>query len=246
MCEDWFNTFQAFYSYVKKTHFTLIRKSKRSIRIILNNESSEFTRTGLRELASSGQWWTCSSRSVPSTSSWLDSRRDSELENLKVMAGIGFLWSLSSMGRPMCVVRARSCLPERVEPQLLWCRKLPFAFSQHWSFHNFVWILHWRVVVVLPRLLHRNRQGIVRFGGLLPSQYLSVPRLLSLAHCCLSSTVIRELFVTFSVKASTRHSCFHHVANSVYARWLSFEPDVVIQSSVCFDTEVKRTRPSHV
>ena len=34
------------------------------------------------------------------------------------------------------------------------------------GFHNFVWILHWRVVVVLPRRRHRNRQGIVRFGGL--------------------------------------------------------------------------------
>ena len=198
MCEDWFNTFQAFYIYVKKTRFTIIRKSKRSIRIILNNERSAFYKNWAvvlksQELASSGQWWktldscwTCSSWSVPGTSSWLDSRRNSELENLKVMEGIGFLSSLSSMGRPMCVVRALSCLPERVEPQLLWCRKLPFAFSQHWGFHNFVWILHWRVVVVLPRRLHRNRQGIVRFGGLWPSQYLSVQRLLSLACWLLS------------------------------------------------------------
>ena len=142
-------------------------------------------RSSLRA-ANDDSCWTCSSWSVPGTSSWLDSRRNSELENLKVMEGIGFLSSLSSMGRPMCVVRARSCLPERVEPQLLWCRKLPFAFSQHWGFHNFVWILHWRVVVVLPRRLHRNRQGIVRFGGLWPSQYLSVQRLLSLACWLLS------------------------------------------------------------
>ena len=51
--------------------------------------------------------------------------------------------------------------------------------------------------------------------------------------------LIRKLFVTF-FKASTRHSCFH-VANSVYAHWLSFEPDIVIQSSVSFDTEVEST-----
>ena len=42
--------------------------------------------------------WTCSSWSVPGTSSWLDSRRNSELENLKVMVRICFLSSLSSMG----------------------------------------------------------------------------------------------------------------------------------------------------
>ena len=33
----------------------------------------------------------------------------------------------------------------------------------------------------------------------------------------------------------------NHVANSVYAHWLSFEPDVFSQSSVSFDTEVERT-----
>ena len=196
MSEGWFNTFQAFYIYVKKTRFTIIRKSKSSIRIILKKlgvYKNWAVVLKSPKLASSGQWWktldscwTCSSWSVPGTSSWLDSRRNSELENLKVMAGIGFLSSLSSMGRPMCVVWARSCLLERVEPQLLWCRKLPFAFSQHWVFHKFVWILHWRVVVVLPRRFHRNRQGIVRFGGLWSSQYLSVQRLLSLACLLLS------------------------------------------------------------
>ena len=47
MCKDLFNTFQRLYIYVKKTRFTIIRRSKRSIRIILNNERSAFTRTGL-------------------------------------------------------------------------------------------------------------------------------------------------------------------------------------------------------
>ena len=60
-------------------------------------------------------------------------------------------------------------------------RKLPFAFSQHWGFLNFVWLLHWRVFAALPRRLHRNCQEIVRFGGLWPSQYLSVQHLPSLA-----------------------------------------------------------------
>ena len=150
MCEDWFNTFQALYIYVKKTCFTIIRKSKRSIRIILNNESSAFPRTGL-------PFWNLKSSLRAAKDerhltvvecvhhglflrrhrSWLDSRRNSELKNLKMMAGIGFLSTLSSMGCPMSVVRARSCLPERVEPQLLWCRKLPLDFSHRWGFHNF-------------------------------------------------------------------------------------------------------------
>ena len=59
-------------------------------------------------------------------------------------------------------------------------RKLPFAFSQHWGFLNFVWLLHWRVFAALPRRLHRNCQEIVRFSGLRPSQYLSVQHLPSL------------------------------------------------------------------
>ena len=193
MSEGWFNTFQAFYIYVKKTRFTIIRKSKSSIRIILNNESSAFTRTWAvvlksPKLASSGQWWqllnvfimVCSWDliMVGFTEKFWAWKPESDGENL-----FSFVTVIDGLAN---VVRARSCLLERVEPQLLWCRKLPFAFSQHWGFHNFVWILHWRVVVVLPRRLHRNRQGIVRFGGLWPSQYLSVQRLLSLACWLLS------------------------------------------------------------
>ena len=69
---------------------------------------------------------------------------------------------------------------------------------------------------------------------------------LQLADCCLSFTVIRKLFVPF-FKTNTRHNRFYHVTNStVFAHWLSFEPEVAIQSSVSFDTEVERTRPSHV
>ena len=143
---DWFNTFQPFYIYVKKTRFTIIRKSKRSIRIILNNESSAFTRTGLPfwnlrislRAANDERYLTIVERFhhglfLGPYHGWIHGWNP-ELENVKTMAGIGFLSTLSSMGRPMCVVRARSGLPERVEPQLLWCRKLPFAFSQHWSF----------------------------------------------------------------------------------------------------------------
>ena len=134
-----------------------------------------------QDLTSSGRrWktldscWTCSSWSVPGTSSWLDSRRSSELEKKPESDGENLFSFVTVIDGLANVVRARSCLLERVEPQLLWCRKLPFVFSQHWGFHNFVWILHWRVVIVLPCWLDRNRQGIVRFGGLWPSQYLSV------------------------------------------------------------------------
>ena len=135
------------------------------------------------------------------------------------------------MGRPMCVVRAHSCLPARVEPQLLMPQTaLRFFFS-----------------VALPDRLHRNRQGIVRFCGLWLWQYLSVQRLLSWT-CWLLSFLHCDswIFVTF-FKTSTRHYRFHHVGNStVFAHRLSFEPKVVIQSLVSFDTEVERTRPSHV
>ena len=65
MCEDWFNTFQAFYVYVKKTHFTIIRKSKRSIRIILNNERLAFTRTGL-------SFWNLRSSLRAANDGWMD------------------------------------------------------------------------------------------------------------------------------------------------------------------------------
>ena len=63
------------------------------------------------------------------------------------------------------------------------------------------------------------------------------------AGCCvlIAGADACASFCCVLFKASTRHSCFHHVANSVYAYWLSFEPEVVIQSSVSFDTEVERT-----
>ena len=176
MCKDWFNTFQRFYIYVKKTRFTIIRRSKRSIRIILNNERSAFTRTGL-------SFWNLRS----SLRAANDERHLTVVERVHHGLFLGphhgwihgeilslKTWKWTVIDGLANVVRARSCLLERVEPQLLWCRKLPFAFSQHWGFHNFVWILHWRVVVVLPCWLDRNRQGIARFGGLWPSQYLSV------------------------------------------------------------------------
>ena len=141
MGEDWFNTFQAFYIYVKKTPFKIISKSKRSV--MKDNESWAFTRTRLPF------WNLRSSLRVTNDKetsqllnvfimvcSWdlitVGFTEKSELENLEMMAEIGLLWTLSSMGRPMCVVRAHSCLQERLEPQLSWCRKLLFAFSQRW------------------------------------------------------------------------------------------------------------------
>ena len=185
--------------------------------------------------------------SIPEASSWLDSWRNSELENLEMMAeNFFFFWTLSSMGWPMCVVRAHSCSQKWLKPQLFWCRKLPFAFSQRWG--------------ALISSGYCNRESsllfLVGFIVIVKGLYASVAsdfhniwafnvRFLQLADCCLSRTVIRELFVTF-FKASTRHNCFHHVATGVFAHWLSFEPDVVIQSSVSFDTKVEWSRPLHV
>ena len=157
-----------------------------------------------------------------------------------------FFWTLSSMGWPMCVVRAHSCSQKWLKPQLFWCRKLPFAFSQRWG--------------VINSSGYCTRESsllfLVGFIVIVKGLYASVAsdfhniwafnvRFLQLADCCLSRTVIRELFVTF-FKASTRHNCFHHVATGFFAHWLSFEPDVVIQSSVSFDTKVEWTRPLHV
>ena len=198
MCEDRFYTFQAFYIYVKKTRFTIIRKSKRSIRIILNYERSAFTRTGL-------SFWNLRS----SLRAANDERHLTVVERVHhgLFLGSHHGWiheeilSLKTWKWWRELVFFRRC--HRWAGQCVWyghvhvyrsewshsccdVGKMPFAFSQHWGFHNFVWILHWRVVVVLPRQLHRNRQGIVRLGGLWPSQYLSVQRLLSLACSLLS------------------------------------------------------------
>ena len=190
--------------------------------------------------------WTCSSWSVPETSSRLDSRRNSELENLEMMAEIGFLWTLSSMGRPMYVVRAHSCFQERLEPQLLWCGNCHSLFLS-----TGVFIISFGYCTRGSSLLF-----LVGFIVIVKGLYASVACdfhniwafnvcFLQLADCCLSCTVIREFFVTF-FKANTRHNCFHHLATGVFAHWLSFEPDVVIQSSVSFDAKVEWTRPLHV
>ena len=69
------------------------------------------------------------------------------------------------------------------------------------------------------------------------------PRLfLLLPDCCFPRAMICELFLTF-FKASTLHNSFNHIAYGVLALWLTFEPNVVIQFSVPFDTELERTRP---
>ena len=259
MCEDWFDTFQAFYISVKKTRFKIISKSKRSIKIILDNEISAFTRTTLPfwNLRSSLRAATDDKDtrqllnvfnmvSVPETSSWLDSRRNSELENLEMMAEIVFFFGHCHRWAGQCVVRAHSCSQEWLKPQLFWCRKLPFAFSHRWG------------VIISSGYCTRESSllFLVGFIVIVKGLYASVAcdlhniwafnvRCLQLADCCLSWTVIRELFVTF-FKASTRHNCFHHVATGGFYHWLSFEPDVVIQSSVSFDTKVEWNRPLHV
>ena len=102
-----------------------------------------------QENASTSQGWKtlaelfndCSSLSVPETPSWLDSWRN--------------LWDLKPENEGGNLFPFDAAIDERVEPQLLWCRKLPiFAFS-----HFFIWILQERVIVALLRGLHRSRWG---------------------------------------------------------------------------------------
>ena len=90
-----------------------------------------------------------------------------------------FPLTLPSMGRLLFVVLShiRRHLSAGMEPRLLWCRyKLVFASSRNRGFHNFVWILQERVVVALPRRLHRSRLGTVSFCDLWIWRYLSVHR----------------------------------------------------------------------
>ena len=135
-----------------------------------------------QELASIGQWWetlnswwTCSSWSVPETSSWLDSRRNSEFENLKMEL---VFFRRCHRWAAQCVWYGRIHVYRREWSHSCWCCKLPFAFF---------------FSVALPDRLHRNRQAIVRFCGLWLWQYLSVQRLLS-STCWLLSFLHCDLW----------------------------------------------------
>ena len=104
-----------------------------------------------QENASSSQRWKtlaelfndCSSLSVPETPSWLDSWRN--LWDLKPENEGGNLFSFDAV----------------LEPQLLWCRKLPTAICFFSKFY--LDILQERVVVALLRRLHRSRWGNLYF-----------------------------------------------------------------------------------
>lgn len=89
-------------------------------------------------------------------------------------------------GRLLSVVRANLSLPERLESQLLWCRKL------HGGFHNFVWIS-------LPRSRRESACFHVQW----------------LCQSSERSTFLLFLYSdswTFSrFKASTYQNCFHHL-----------------------------------
>ena len=92
-----------------------------------------------------------------------------------------------------------------VEPQLLWCRKLPvlmynICFFSALGFSLFIFgLLQERVIVALLRRLHRSRWGNLYLCGLWHWRYiLNLQSLLSSA-CWLffSCTMIRKLFSHF-------------------------------------------------
>ena len=98
----------------------------------------------------------------------------------------------------------------RVEPQLLWCRKLPiFAFSQRWCFNHFVWKLQKRVVFALFRRLHGSHWGNLHLCGLWAYMF---------AVCCFSCTMIRKLFSHFKLQG--------RFFSSLVTYLVKFEPDV--------------------
>ena len=188
-----------------------------------------------QENASTSQGWKtlaelfndCSSLSVPETPSWLDSWRN--------------LWDLKPENEGGNLFPFDAAIDERVEPQLLWCRKLPiFAFS-----HFFIWILQERVIVALLRGLHRSRWGNLYFCGLLLWRYLSVQCLL-FSPCWLLFFLHYDSLTFFSptLRLAPAMDCFHYVTCGIFAFWFSLNQMCVIKISVAI--VVERTRPSLV
>lgn len=124
----------------------------------------------------------------------------------------------------------------QVEPQLLWCWKLPiFVFAQRWGFNKFVWIYWKRVVVALFRRFHRSRWGNYHCCGLWLWRYVSVQ--------CLPSVVFLALwfvnvFLTLNFTASIIYRFFSlSVTYGIFALWFSLNKMYVIKFSVSFDTD---------
>ena len=177
-------TFQAF----EENSFTIISKKSESSSIMKVRRLQNWAAVlKAQELASIGQWWetlnswwTCSSWSVPETSSWLDSRRNSEFENLK-MELVFFRRCHRWAGQ--CVWYGRIHVYRREWSHSCWCRKLPFAF-----FSALLFLIGF--IVIVKRLYASvacDFDNIWAFNVCF----------LQLADCCLSCTVICELFVTF-------------------------------------------------
>ena len=162
-----------------------------------------------------GSCWTSSSWSVPETN---------------IMTGVmekywdkkPFPLTLPSMGRLLSVVSAHLSLPERVEPELLWCSKLLFASSRHrGSIISFGYCKRESLLLFL-----------VGFIAVVEVMHASVTcdfddiwafnvSFLQFADCCFSCIVIRELtfFLATSrivqplsllscLACSRHHSCF--------------------------------------
>ena len=124
----------------------------------------------------------------------------------------------------------------QMEPQLLWCWKLPiFFFSQRWGFNNFVWIYWKRVVVALFRRFHRSRWGNYHCCGLWLLRYVTVQCLLSVVFLALWFV---NVFLTLNFTASIIYRFFSlSVTCGIFALWFSLNKMYVIKFSVSFHTD---------
>ena len=150
-----------------------------------------------QEIAPSSQRWKtlaelfndCSSLSVPETPSWLDTWRN--------------LWDLKPENEGGNLFPFDAVIDGRVEPQLLWCRKLPiFAFS-----HFFIWTLQERVVVALVGFIVVVEEIYASVACDFGDIWAYNVCFLQLADCCFSCTMIRNFFLTY-FKASTSYGLF--------------------------------------
>ena len=142
-----------------------------------------------------------------------------------------------------------------MEPQLLWCRKLPpvlniiFVFSQRWGFYySFGYCNRDRVIVALLRRLQRSRWGNLYLCGLWQWRYIRNLQYIRFAFFSLLTVVFLALwfvnvFLTFVKASTTSYGYFHYVSYGIFAHWFSLNQ--MFKFSVSFATEVEKNRPSH-
>ena len=150
---------------------------------------------------------------------WLDSWRN--------------FWDLKLEKEGGNLVHFNAAIHGRVEPQLLWCRKLSiFTFSQRWGFNNFFWIFFAKEC---------RRWGNLHFWGLWLWRYVSVQCLLSVVFLALWFV---NFFLTLNFKASIIYRFFSLSVYTygIFALWFSLNQMFVIKFPVSFDTDqVERT-----